>query len=244
MNTDPYPLIRSAYKQSALKIEEQFRHFQDLLKLGTADEISSLCQALKNEIANIRGDLVLVEESLDQAGNSFQLFSVSAEELAERKADLVETKARMETINSVVTGKQVEAVIVQKQKDHLLRNERRIHETGTNESDHLGTNHFAADETEYQMAELAQHDERLDHLHAGMTQLKEIGVVMSESLDESTREIDALSDEVEQNKSKLGVLNKTIDKLKKMKNKGQWAVVIGLCIFLLVLIIILLKVIF
>ncbi|KAK2942159.1 hypothetical protein BLNAU_22916 [Blattamonas nauphoetae] len=241
MSVDPYPQVHGELVVNESEIRNNHSQWKNSLKNGTYEDIMYAKNQLHQQLDDFTTILKELREGVE--GNVMR-YNVTPQQLQERLHTIDTYLKNANAIEKDLNSKATKELLQKKQKEELIQNQRKAQRNKLDEElINVNQSHITNAQMEQETIE-RQQDQKFDDLHQNVARLTEIANVMSDNLDEDTERIERLSGEVEQNKDKIGILNKTVDKVRNMKNKGKWCIIIALVIVLIVLLVILFNVIF
>ncbi|KAH7817443.1 Syntaxin 6B [Monocercomonoides exilis] len=243
--TDPYYLTKGEIQRTISRLNDAHSRWKQLLADGNFEILDKATADLKESIHSFSDDLAYFGQTIDLTEAHSQKYGVSFEEIERRRTFYREVKDQIQAIEESINSSLSKQKMRQIQRNRLIPQEPQISTKKRFEEEMTAFNQkYLEEETLQQEQIFRDQDNKLDILHEHAQTLHQVGLEIGNAVDDTTREIEEISENVEKQNRKLGVLNKAMDKIINTKDKKKWCLILFLVIVLIILIVILFRMMF
>eukprot|EP00794_Sanderia_malayensis_P015957 gene15957-17562_t len=218
---DPFFVVREEVQKAVNGIKELYRRWQDLLSNAnsSSEEFTWTTSEIKNNIRSVEWDLEDLEETIGIVETNPGKFSLSQEDVANRKGFIKNVRRNVQSIKDDITSSETKKKIEKNSRQALVGSTK--YQAGNKysrlDNEMEKSNQKFIDEAQYQQQTLIQRqDEQLQDVGQSVGVLKSIGVRIDNELDEQAVLLDDLGSEIEMTDSKLQTILVRVEKVLKL----------------------------
>eukprot|EP00040_Diaphanoeca_grandis_P012464 m.63155 g.63155 ORF g.63155 m.63155 type:complete len:246 (-) comp23247_c0_seq1:129-866(-) len=238
--TDPWSTVKEEVVSTLKQQRELYSRWQQLLeKLGPSsdtDEFEWVTTEIKKCTKSITWDLEDLNETIAIVEESPARFSITHDEIDQRRQFVAKTTEEVKSMKAHVTSQDVQKKLESSKRNALLQGGSQSRYAKLEDQMRKDNDAFIGDQGQKQTMIIKEQDTQLDEVGATIGVLKNMGVAISDELDDQAILMDDFENEMENTTNRLNRTMKRLDKtLNITKDKKQ-----SCCICLLVLVLIIL----